>query len=114
MNNDFEGWSDGYGPIMLLFYAGAAAVAGLGVYGLRKAGVTGRQAWLGVLAAPVVYVGWRAVADSRRAEREARQSAARLAAQASAPTPSLQPVAPRTAPLNDFQLLDQLALMGLQ
>jgi len=110
MNNDFEGLcDDGWGCIFAAFAAGAIAVAGIGVYGLRKVGVTGKKAWLGVLAAPVVYIGARAYFDSKQAQRVAYVERAT----ANAPV-APQPAQPRVAPLNDFQLLDQLALMGLQ
>lgn len=97
MNSDFEGFcDDGFGCIMLAVGVGAVAVAGLGVYGLRKAGVTGKQAWLGVLAAPVVWYGWKAAATSGRREMLAPTST----------TPTAQP--PQPVALKDFQLMDIL------
>ena len=67
MNDELDGFSDGFGPIFLLLGLGAAAVAAGGVYALKKAGVEGPKVWLGLAAAPIVWFGWKAVADARRA-----------------------------------------------
>ena len=91
--------------MMAVAYLGAVVVASVGIYALRKSGVSGAASLLGVAAVPVVWFGWKAVLQAREAAKP-EYTPRVIDNQAASGSGAVVP----QKPLNGFEALDLAAL----